>query len=414
MSLGWKPVRLGDLVETQKGYAFKSAWYSDSGRPIVKVSDFTADSVDSSALVCIPEATAVDYLKYKLETGDVVIQTVGSWPTNPASVVGKCVRIPPGAADALLNQNAVKLSPSNGLTRSFLYYRLRSDDFKTYIIGTAQGAASQAAITLEAIRAYNFDLPPLPVQRRIASILSAYDELMENCQRRVRILGEMARALYREWFVHFRFPGHEKIPRVDSPLGPIPKGWDVKKLAEVADVNRAQINARTAPDELHYIDISSVSPGQIDAVTTYSFSDAPGRARRIVQHGDTLWSCVRPNRRSHALLIQPLANTIASTGFAVLTPKNVPFPFLYLATTTDEFVSYLTNLATGAAYPAVTATTFQDSEVIIPPSALLEKFAAATIPMAEGNYTLRGKIKNLRDTRDLLLPRLLSGRLCFE
>lgn len=92
----------------------------------------------------------------------------------------------------------------------------------------------------------------------------------------------MARSLYREWFVNFRYPGHESVPIVDSPLGQIPQGWEVKKLADIAIVNRAQINAKTAPDELLYIDIASVSPGQIDNITTYSFSDAPGRARRIV------------------------------------------------------------------------------------------------------------------------------------
>jgi len=73
----------------------------------------------------------------------------------------------------------------------------------------------------------------LPLQRRIAGILSAYDELMENSQRRIRILEAMARALYREWFVHFHFPGHEKHPRVASPLGDIPQGWEVKPVKEI-------------------------------------------------------------------------------------------------------------------------------------------------------------------------------------
>jgi type I restriction enzyme S subunit len=80
------------------------------------------------------------------------------------------------------------------------------------------------------------EVPPLPVQRRIAGILSAYDELMENSQRRIRLLEGMARALYREWFVHFRFPGHEKLQRVASPLGDIPKGWEVRKLKDACDL----------------------------------------------------------------------------------------------------------------------------------------------------------------------------------
>jgi type I restriction enzyme S subunit len=242
---------------------------------------------------------------------------------------------------------------------------------------------------------------------------------------------------------------------VTSPLGEIPQGWEVKKLSAVAEVNRAQINARSAPAELHYIDISSVSPGQIDSITTYAFADAPGRARRIVQHGDVLWSCVRPNRRSHAQVMHPVSDTIASTGFAVLTATKAPFTFLYFATTTDDFVAYLTNNATGAAYPAVTAATFEvtvqsplwkrgvrgdfwprypceippgphfskgggeclpfeKADLLVPPVPLLKKFGDATTPTAEQIHTLTRQIQNLRRTRDLLLPRLLSGQIDVE
>ena len=287
----------------------------------------------------------------------------------------------------------------------FAYYFLQTMGFERLDAG-----ASNPSLNRNHIHTIPVLWPPLPVQRRIASILSAYDELMENSQRRIRILEEMARALYREWFVDFRFPGHEKLPRVASPLGDIPRGWAVKKLADVAEVNSAQINARNAPDELHYIDISSVSPGQIDTITTYAFADAPGRARRIVQHGDVLWSCVRPNRRSHAQVMHPEPNTIASTGFAVVTARKVPFTFLYFTTTTDDFVAYLTNNATGAAYPAVTAATFEKADLLIPPTPLLTKFGEASIPMAEQIHTLQRQILILRRTRDLLLPRLLSGQ----
>jgi type I restriction enzyme, S subunit len=294
--------------------------------------------------------------------------------------------------------------PEKADARFIKYY---IDTIKLRMQSVSRGT-TQDNLSLDKLLTFEFRVPALPVQRRIADILSAYDELIENSHGRIRILESMGRALYREWFVHFRFPGHEKVLRVPSPLGKIPKGWEVKKLADVAGVNRAQINARTAPEELRYIDISSVSPGQIDSVTTYAFADAPGRARRIVQHGDVLWSCVRPNRRSHALMMHPEPNTIASTGFAVLTAIGVPFTFLYFATTTDDFVAYLTNNATGAAYPAVTATTFAKAALLVPPAALLERFGEATIPMAGEINALQRKIKNLRRTRDLLLLRLLS------
>ena len=94
--------------------------------------------------------------------------------------------------------------------------------------------ATQDNLSLDKLLSFDFLVPPLPIQRRIAGILSAYDELIENSQRRIKILESMARALYREWFVHFHFPGHESVPRVPSPLGEIPKGWEVKPFSGIA------------------------------------------------------------------------------------------------------------------------------------------------------------------------------------
>src|ERR1700690_2163682 len=98
------------------------------------------------------------------------------------------------------------------------------------------------------------------------------------------------------------------------------------------------------------------------------FSSAPSRARRIVKHGDIIWSSVRPNRKSYSLIINPIKNAIVSTGFAVLHAENVPFTYLYHAVTTNEFVDYLTNHASGAAYPAVNAGDFENAKIILPPN----------------------------------------------
>jgi len=292
----------------------------------------------------------------------------------------------------------------HGNDPKFGFYFLQTMGFERLDAG-----ASNPSLNRNHIHTIPVRWPSLPVQRRIADILSSYDDLIEINQRRIRILEEMARKLYREWFVNFRFSGHESVPRVASALGEIPEGWEVKQLSEVADVNQAQINARNAPDKLRYIDISSVSPGRIDSMTTYDFEDAPGRARRIVRHGDVLWSCVRPNRRSYAQVMHPESDIIASTGFAVLTATIVPFTFLYHATTTDDFVAFLSNNATGAAYPAVSGATFEKAKLLIAPPRLLKNFHAVTGPIAEKINILQLQMNNLRQTRDLLLPRLLTG-----
>lgn len=400
----WAMTKVESLAEniTVGFVGSMSSLFVESGVPLLRGQNIRPYALDFTNLKYISQETHRKWKKSALKPGDVVIVRVG-YP-------GTACVIPEGVGD-LNAASLVIVRPDPALLDSkYLSYVVNSPWGKAQVAGRLVGAAQQVFNTKTAAE-LEIPSPPLQVQRRIASILSTYDDLIENSQRRIRILESMARALYREWFVHFRFPDHENHPLVASPFGEIPEGWTVRKIVEVADANRAQISPRTAPEELHYIDISSVSPGQIDSTTTYAFADAPGRARRIVQHGDVLWSCVRPNRRSHALVLHPEPNTIASTGFTVLSATAVPFTFLYCATTTDEFVAYLTNNATGAAYPAVTAATFEKADILIPPAPLLEEFGDATIPMAEQIHTLQSQIQNLRRTRDLLLPRLLSGQV---
>lgn len=227
---------LGELIHTQKGYAFKSQWYTEEGHPIIKVSDFTDNSICSDKLVYIPKNIANEYLKYEVKPKDVIIQTVGSWPNNPNSVVGKTVRVPFNLSGALLNQNSVKIIPKYSLDNGFLFYLLKSNIFKEYIINTAQGAANQASITLDSIKRFTFWLPDLFIQCNVSTILSNYDDLIENNTQRIEILEQMAKLVYEEWFVKFKFPGHENIKMIPSEFGEIPEGWRVKYLHEVAEV----------------------------------------------------------------------------------------------------------------------------------------------------------------------------------
>jgi len=243
-------------------------------------------------------------------------------------------------------------------------------------------------------------------QQRVAAILSAYDDLITNNRRRIQLQEESARLLYREWFVRLRFPGHEHAKIRDG----IPEGWKKAPLAELAEVNRASLG-KNYQGEIEYIDIAAVSPGHIEQTTTYEFSAAPSRARRVVQHGDIIWSCVRPNRRSHAVIWRPRENLIASTGFAVITPTVVPTSFLYQAVTTDQFVGLLVANARGVAYPAVTAPVFESAPILTPSETLLGQYNELAEPMLEQISILRQQSQLLARARDLLLPRLMSGEV---
>jgi type I restriction enzyme S subunit len=203
---GSKQTTLEAIAEFINGGAWNQTEYSDQGVPVVRVTDIKNETVDLSDCKFLPESSLGKYARHILRTGDLVICTVGSHPTQPGSVVGRAAVMPDSANGALLNQNAVCIrSSSPEVDQGWLGYLGRSQTFHDYIISCARGSANQVRMAIGLLKEMPVEVPPLPLQRRIAGILSAYDELMENSQGRIRILESMARALYREWFVHFRF-----------------------------------------------------------------------------------------------------------------------------------------------------------------------------------------------------------------
>jgi type I restriction enzyme, S subunit len=310
-----------------------------------------------------------------------------------------------------ISSSVAMIRPNTNIVDSaYLYYWTRGNAFQGAIYGI-KGSAAQNYISLEMIRLLPVHFPSLKTQRKIASVLSAYDDLIENNTRRIQALEETAQALYREWFVEFRFPGHADVELVESKLGMIPQGWNVVKLGSVAKINSESIKKGREPDTIQYINISSVSTGQIDMVESMSYADAPGRAKRIVEHGDTIWAMVRPNLKSYALIIRPDRDWIASTGFAVISPRKVSYTYIYYTTTTEVFTGYLINHASGSAYPAVKTSDFKNATIILPSSDILDSFHTIVKDMVSQSALLRHENDKLREARDSLLPRLVSGEV---
>lgn len=409
----WLSTRLGSLIEIKHGWPFKSEYMTGylPGRPIVVgIGNFEYSGGFRFGSSTIKAYTG-DYPKeYILKPGDILL--VMTCQTAGGEILGIPGRIPDDEQVYLHNQRMGKVvvKDRNKVDINFLYYLFLTKNFNYHLAATATGTKILHTAP-ERIEAFKFLLPPIAIQHTIASILSAYDDLIENNTRRIAILEEMAHMLYQEWFVKFCFPGHEKNTMVESELGMIPEGWEVVKLGEIADINKTSIKKGFEPLEINYVDINSVSIGIIETTTHMLFADAPGRARRLVKHGDIIWSTVRPNRKSYSLIVHPGINTIVSTGFAVISAKKVSYTYLYEAVTTEDFVSYLTNHATGAAYPAVNTNDFQDALVLLPPNTILYEFHELTANSFEQKHNLQRRNANLRRTRDLLLPRLISGEI---
>lgn len=401
--MSWQEIALGSAIHVKHGYAFKGEFFADHGEFIVLTPDnFNEEGgfrirpeKDRAYTGDIPEA-------YVLDENDLIL----AMTEQGAGLLGSAALVPE-ANRYLHNQRLglVDQIDATVLDKKFLYLLFNSRSVRAQISGSASGTKVRHTAP-ERIYRVRVRAPDVAAQSRIAETILAYDALIENNRRRMTLLEESARHLYHEWFVRLRFPGYEHTRIVDG----VPKGWKSKKLGDVAHVNKTNLSG-TFDGDIEYIDIASVTPGSINETTPYAFRDAPSRARRVVRHGDIIWSCVRPNRRSHAVVWRPPENLVASTGFAVISSIALPPSFLYQALTTDLFVGYLENHAKGAAYPAVVSGDFERAEVLVPPPALLAVFDEFAEPHLSQMNNLRSQNQKLRAARDLLLPRLMSGEI---
>lgn len=200
--------------------------YIDAGISLIRsmnVYDFAFEYKD---LAHINEQQAKKLAGVEVFPDDILINITGA-------SVGRCCMVPPKVLPARVNQHVsiIRVRP-NLVNVKFLLHYINEPNNKKQLLNIAQGGATREAITKEMLEVFEVELPSRTVQDRIASILSAYDDLIENNARRIAILEESAQRLYREWFVHFRFPGHEKVKMVDSEIGLIPKGWNVTTVGE--------------------------------------------------------------------------------------------------------------------------------------------------------------------------------------
>ena len=277
---------------------------------------------------------------------------------------------------------------------TYLLACLNNADIKPFVTGAAQPKLSQGNLRLIEI-----PLPPLPIQQRIAGILSAYDELIENSQRRIKLLEAMARALYREWFVHFRFPGHENHPRVPSPLGEIPQGWEVRELRDLFDIRYGKTLPKT---EISNTGLYPVY-GAGDVIGYYNKMLYSQKCALVTSRGNgsgTVW------RTREAAFV-------TNNSLVILPKKN----FHYWDYSFVELVlkhSNVMSAKTGSAQPQVTIENINYVTAIVPTMPLIERFCAIVTPTYELVDLLYRQIQTLRRTRDLLLPRLLSGQIDME
>lgn len=398
----WEKVKLGDLYTVHNGLS-KGKKFFGTGFPFLSFSIVFNKWFIPEQLYDLVEVDEKERNSYSIKKGDVFITRT----SETMEELGMSTVALKDYPNATYNGFTKRLRPITELLEPrFIGYYLRTPEFRGKFMAFS-AMTTRASLTNDDLLSLEVPVPPLPVQQRIASILSAYDDLIENNQKQIKLLEEAAQRLYKEWFVDLRFPGHENVKIVDG----VPEGWESCKLRDVAEINGRNIDENYPYDKINYIDIGSVRNGRILEKANYNLEEAPGRAKRIVQDGDVIWGMVRPNLRAYAMVLNPDKNDVFSTGFAVLTSKKVPFSFLYCNVTTEEFVGYLVNCTNGAAYPAVKPIHFEEYNVSIPQNNLLNKFHNITEPYFRKIYYLNKQISSLREARDRLLPKLMSGEI---
>ena len=299
------------------------------------------------------------------------------------------------------NQGFANFLCKEEINNIFLAYYLKLKKDMLISLGTG---TTFLEVTKARLLEVEIPLPSLSTQHKIASILSAYDDLIENNTRRIKILEGMARTLYREWFVHFRFPGHENVPMVESPLGPIPEGWKVKQLGEMCDVLMGQ-----SPKSEFYNEIGAGLPFH-QGVTDFGQRFPTDRVyctvqKRIAEVGDILFSVRAPVGRIN------VANKkiVIGRGLSAIRSKSSNQAFV-LQQLKDKFQEEDT-MGSGTIYNAITKADLLGIQLLESAKFVVAKFEEIANPISKKLENLTIKNQNLHQTRDLLLPKLISGEI---
>ena len=383
--------RLGDGCSIKHGFAFKgSLMTTDDNQdlPIVVnivnfqyTGGFRLDPTKIQRYV----GTLPD--EYVLRSNDVLV--VMTCQTPKGEILGIPGRIPRDGRIYLHNQRMglVSIKDTDALDLRFLYYLFISSRFNAHLFATATGAKILHT-SPSRIENYRFSRPPLATQRKIAAILSCYDDLIENNTRRIRILEEMAQLLYREWFVHFRFPGHEGVKMVKG----VPEGWEVTKVGNILKRLKPS-RAYTAADATESGLVPVIDQSR-DAFLGFhnnqpDFIATPQNP--MVIFGDH--TC------KMQMMVEPFSIGPNVVPFA--SQKDIPIPYLFHLVRdlveTREYKRHWTELT--------------NKTIVIAPNELAQEFSTFAEPAFAQIDALTRQSLNLRRTRDLLLPRLVSGEV---
>lgn len=283
----------------------------------------------------------------------------------------------------------------------FIKYLL--DTYKSQIKSISQGT-TQDNLSVEKLLSISFQIPPLPIQKKIAAILSAYDELIDNNNRRIALLEKMAEEIYREWFVRMRFPGDEEVAFHQG----LPEGWRVVKIDAICKEIRRGVKIKNLPTDTKYLGLEHL-PCKSILIKDFDNISSVQSDKLLFQEKEILFGKIRPYL--HKIALANFSGACSSDTIVIKPHKSVYEGFLLFTLFSETFVELATISSKGTKMPRVDWGFLKVQEIILPEKSLL----AAYQKQFDANFTLMSKIANLNEilkqTRDRLLPRLISGKL---
>ena len=298
-----------------------------------------------------------------------------------------------------------------GLNSKFLRYWLLSPMGKAQLQTAVIGAAQQA-YTIASLKKMELSYPSIVEQNRIVAILSAYDDLIENNRRRIAILEEMARHIYEEWFVHFRFPGHEDATFIETENGLIPSNWKIAAFTTLAKVMSGGTPKKNEPSYWggaipFYTPKDAPSATYALSTDAYITTEGLSRCNSKLYPKDTVFVTARGTVGKTALSSCDMAMNQSCYALKPLEPYGPLFLFLALR----EAVHELKTRSHGAVFDTIIVDTFKQLEVVVPDPEITVAFEGKVRPIFDMVLNLQRKNENLRSQRDILLPKLISGEI---
>tara|TARA_R110002049_G_scaffold20717_2_gene75871 strand:- start:10050 stop:11363 length:1314 start_codon:yes stop_codon:yes gene_type:complete len=412
-SNGWPIVKMGTIAVVKGGKRLpKGADFTNAGYPYIRARDIRNGQVTFDDPVYIDDHTRSKIKRYTVEEGDICITIVG---IN----IGDVGIIPRSLHNANLTENAAKVTNLVGCDSAYLNVYLQSSGMKEQMQLLSSGAA-QDKLGLYKIKLLDVYLPELTTQRKIAAILTAYDDLIETNKRRIALLEKMAEELYREWFVRMRFPGHQNTKFVKG----VPEGWPFDLGSTFFDHVKGK--SYSSPE-------ISNEEGSCFFITLKSFHRRGGYRKeglkyysgsykddQCVQTGDVVMA-VTDMTQDRAVVgevarIPSLLGKKAVISLDVmrLIPKEMSSTFLYAYMRHSGFANYIKEFANGANVLHLKPDLVGKQRLLFPPKDLREQFSDLADPIYQEVGALEDANAVLTQTRDLLLPRLISGKLSVE